>query len=385
MRRCCNVSNGRPYFLVNVGHVRHKINGFSLFAKELQLKEGVLKAKDLAKGQENMKVVSKYWRRLPTKERNEYNKRAREIETMKVQNSDKAFNDFNLLMRLVYRSGDVAGAGDEAFTARMVSNTMAQLKSDHRKKLRKEFITRTVDIDSKTKEQMRHISWYFPRMRYFDSFTDMLRAVAPTQKELFIGVSRVLQVHRSSSHHSLAALNQKYESMKRAHLLKFLPITDEDTAAFERFCASNCANFDVEAFNIMRLFAQYRGLITAKKAPPGKEAVQYKMLMESDRFRESLYFKALRNLERAKAGRSADHGTYISYFHPDGVSVPPSTYVIDTSLCDVRVATLLAETRFGMSVYDDVMERTSCFRDPESNNLLQKAYIFPMRRRRDKE
>ncbi|CBH14194.1 hypothetical protein, conserved [Trypanosoma brucei gambiense DAL972] len=385
MRRCCCAKSGRPQFLIDSPHVRHSINGFALFTKELQMEKGVLKAKDLKKGQDNMKVISSHWKQLSNKERNDYNRRAREIGAMRVPNTEKAFNDFNLLMRLIYRSEDIAGAGDETFTARMVSNTMAQLNPDQKKKLRKEFVTPPTNIENKTKEQMRHISWYYPHMRYFDSFTDMLQSVAPTRKELFIAVSRVLRVNRTASQQSLAALNQKFESLKGTHLNKFRPIGEEDITSFEKYCASNCAGFDVHAFNIIRLFAQFRGLVTAKNSPKGQEAIQYKMLMEADRFRESLYFKALRNLERAKAGRTADHGTYISYFYPDGVSVPPKTYGIETHLNDVHVATLLAETRFGRSVYDDVLERTGCFRSKEANQLLRETYINPTSKKKGKE
>lgn len=379
MRRCCFFSgDGLPPFITRVMHARHHINGFSLFAKELQEKEGLLTAKNLRHGWGNMRVVSRRWQQLTRGERQRYNARAREVLVLKAHDNDKSFNDFNLLMRLFFQTENVAGAGDEAFTAHMAKNTLTQLKSTEKKKLREKLIPKTVRMTGK-KELPAPRSWYSPRMRYFESFAEMLRAVAPTQKALFEAVSRVLKINKLISGDALKYLSQKYDVLPEEARAKFKPITEEEAPLFERYCASHCATFDVERFDIVRLFAQYRGLATAKTSLPEPEATQYRMLMEADRFRESLYFKTMRNLERAKAGRSTDQGTYISHIHPDGVSIPPETYVINSSVSDVEIATMLAETRHGKSVYDDVMERAGCFRPTLANQLLNETYVSPTR------
>ncbi|RNF13830.1 uncharacterized protein Tco025E_06036 [Trypanosoma conorhini] len=364
-----------------MAQARHSINGFSLFAKEIQEKERILTAKSLRRGHENMRVVSQRWRELTRGERRRYNARANEIGVLRTHDSEKSFNDFNLLMRLLFRSDDVASAGDETFTARMAKNTLTQLKSEQKEKLREKLVPKKLRTAKKTtnSERALPIAWYFPEMRYFASFVEMLRAVAPTQKALFTAVSRVLEVNRIVSGDSWANLSQKFDALTEEERDKFRPITDEDASSFEKYCASHCATFDVEHFDIVRLFAQYRGLATAKTHLPEPEATQYRMLMESDRFRESLYFKALRNLERAKAGRSTDQGTYISHIHPDGVTVQPKTYLVQSSMSDVEIATLLAETRYGKSVYDDVIDRARCFRLEKANRLLAEAYLSPTR------
>ncbi|KEG13907.1 hypothetical protein DQ04_00721090 [Trypanosoma grayi] len=383
MRRCCFFSGkGHPPHGVHVTQARHHINGFSLFAKELQEKEGLLKAKSFRNGRENMRVVSRHWKELGRGERHRYNQRAREIAVLRAHNSDKAFNDFNLLMRLLFRTDDVAGAGDEVFTAHMARNTLTQLKSNHREKLREKLLPEAASTSRKNRkanERALPMAWYFPHMRYFESFVEMLRAVAPTQKALFVAVSRVLAINKLFTGDAISNLSEKFDALTEEEVEMFKPVSDEDAPRFERYCASHCATYDIENFDIVRLFAQYRGLITARTSLPEPEATKYKMLMEADRFRESLYFKALRNLERAKAGRSTDHGTYISHIHPDGVTVPPETYAIVSSLSDVEIAKMLAETRLGQSVYDDVMDRTSCFRHDMANQLLSETYLSPVR------
>ncbi|ORC88216.1 uncharacterized protein TM35_000182730 [Trypanosoma theileri] len=386
MRRCCSFSgNGPSPLLTSVVYARHHINGFSLFARELQEHKGILKARSFRHGRDNMRVVSQHWHQLTPGQRHRYNARAREILVLKAKNTDKAFNDFNLLMQLLFQTEDVAGAGDEVFTAHMAKNTLTQLNSGHKEKLRKKLLPKDVIQAPKKSGTVLPLSWYFPHMRYFESFVEMLRAVAPTQKALFIAVSRVLDINRRPTKGYMSSISKKYDQLTEEDKDKFKPITDEDAPVFEKYCASHCATFDIENFDIVRLFAQYRGLITARTSLPEPEATQYKMLMEADRFRESLYFKALRNLERAKAGRSTDHGTYISHIHPEGVSIPPQTYSIKTSMDDVVVATLLAETRLGKSVYDDVIERTSCFRQEMANQLLQETYLSPERKTKREE
>ncbi|EKG01968.1 hypothetical protein TCSYLVIO_007025 [Trypanosoma cruzi] len=380
MRRYCLLSgNAQSFQGARMAQARHHINGFSLFAKEIQEKEQVLTAKNLRNGHENMRVVSRRWQQLTRGQRHLYNKRAHEIGVLKVRDNEKSFNDFNLLMRLLFRSEEMSHAGDEFFTAHMARNTLTQLKSEHKKKLREKLVPKTLRDKNKKKERALPAAWYFPQMRYFESFVEMLRSVAPTQKALFTAVSRVLAVNRIVSGDLWENLSKKFDALTEEERAKFSPITDEDAPRFERYCASHCATFDVERFDIVRLFAQYRGLVTAKTSLPEPEATQYKMLMESDRFRESLYFKALRNLERANAGRSTDQGTYISHIHPDGVNVPPKTYLIYSRMSDVEIATLLAETRYGKSVYDDVMDRAGCFRLEKANALLTGTYLAPER------
>ncbi|RNF00667.1 hypothetical protein TraAM80_07514 [Trypanosoma rangeli] len=372
--------NAQPLWGACTAQTRHNINGFSLFAKEIQEKERILTAKNLRRGQENMRVVSQRWRELTRGERQRYNARANEIGVLKAHDSEKSFNDFNLLMRLLFRSDDMASAGDEVFTAHMAKNTLTRLKSEQKKKLREKMVPKALRTAKKqTRERTLPIAWYFPEMRYFTSFVEMLRAVAPTQRALFTAVSRVLAINRIISDDSWTHLSRKFDALAEEDRDMFRPVTDEDAPSFEKYCASHCATFDVARFDIVRLFAQYRGLVTAKTSLPEPEATQYKMLMESDRFRESLYFKALRNLERAKAGRSTDQGTYISHIHPDGVTVLPQTYLIQSSMSDVEIATLLAETRYGKSVYDDVMDRARCFRLDKANQLLGETYLSPAR------
>ncbi|KAG8340696.1 hypothetical protein ERJ75_001012300 [Trypanosoma vivax] len=378
MRRCWSFDSFgcRTPLLVGASHVRHHINGFSLFVKELQEKEGLLTADSLQKGQGNMRLMSQHWKNLTKEDRNRYNKRAREMAAIKVQDNTRSFSDFNILMRLVHKSKEVGTIGDESFTSHMVRNTMSRLKSPQKAVLRQKYSPKTVAVEQDTSKQFQPLSWLFPPMRYFESFCEMLQAVAPTQKDLFVAVSRTVKCSRNS-YDTMVALERKFDSLKAQDREKFKPITEEDAAKFEKYCAYHCATFYPERFDIVRLFAQFRGLAVAKTALPEPEATQYRMLMEADRFRESLYFKALRNLERAKAGRSADHGTYISHFHPEGVPIPPKTYKIQSELNDVEIATMLAETRFGRSVYDDVVERTRCFRPLDSNRLLEDTYLAP--------
>ncbi|KAG5509174.1 hypothetical protein JKF63_06183 [Porcisia hertigi] len=351
--------------------VRTKMTGFNLFTKHVQEERKVLKARSFEKGRANMRIMARLWRKLPVCRRAMYNEWALQRDTFVSSDPEKKNNTFNLLMRLFSSDKVLLKAGDESFTALMAKSTMhAMRKQDIRRlqaKLKiKAFCTsKDRPYVSVTASYKRFVS---PDMLLFNSFTEMQRSVAPTRRSAFAAITKALSVSNITVSGEEYVM-KRYKTLSPEQRNWFAPISDSEAPFFEMFCASRCAGFNRRRFEIIRLFASFRGV----EIDLGSNAIQdelYRSFINTDRSRDGIYFRARRSLERLEALRSSDCGSFIAKRLPESRKVDPAAYGIDTCLDDVGVATVLAETRVGRSVYDDVITRASILRAKDKNKQL---------------
>ncbi|KAG5482951.1 hypothetical protein LSCM1_06992 [Leishmania martiniquensis] len=364
--------------------VRTKMTGFNLFTQQMQKEKRVLKARTFEKGYENMRTMARLWEQLPANRRAWYYARARQRDALMAGDPEKKNNTFNLLMRLFGRNKVLLKAGDERFIAQMAKSTIRGMSSQDTQKLREQLkVTafRTSKEQSYASVTSRFKRFVCPDMLLFDSFTEMQRSVAPTRKSAFAAITKLLSVC------NVTVSGEEYV-MKRYSLLSpevqnvFAPISDLEAPFFETFCACRCAGFDRKRFDIMRLFASFRGIEVDLSNNPARDQL-FRSLINTDRSRDGLYFRARRSLERLEKLRSSDCGLFIAKKLPPSISIDPAVYGIDSKLDDVSVATLLAETRAGQSVYDDVLTRASILRTKEKNKQLavyNVAQMMPIER-----
>ncbi|KAG5509330.1 hypothetical protein GH5_06420 [Leishmania sp. Ghana 2012 LV757] len=364
--------------------VRTKMTGFSLFTQDMQRETRLLKARTFEKGSQNMRIMAKLWQQLPACRRAMYHARARQRDALMARDPEKKNNTFNLLMRLFGSDKVLLRAGDGSFTARMATSTMRAMSSQDVKRLREKlkvdaFFTSKGRSDAMvTSSFKRFIS---PNMLLFDSFTEMQRSVAPTRKSAFTAIMKLLSVSNFSVSGEEYVMN-RYSSLSPEVRNLFTPISDVEAPFFETFCASRCAGFDRKRFDIMKLFASFRGIEVDLGSNPVQEQL-FRSLINTDRSHDGIFFRARRSLERLEALRSSDCGLFIAKRLPRSIRIDPTTYSINSNLDDVSVATLLAETRSGQSVYDDVLTRASILRAKEKNKKLavyNVAQMMPIKR-----
>ncbi|CAJ1006985.1 hypothetical protein Q4I28_002299 [Leishmania naiffi] len=358
---------------------RTKMTGFNLFTQSMQKEKKVLKAKSLKGGYDNMRIMATLWGKLPAFRREMYNSQALQRAALMTGDPEKKHNTFNLLMRLFGSNKVLLTAGDESFTALMAKSTMHAMRSRDTRQLQeklkvKKFSTSTerphVNVASTFK---RFVS---PSMLLFNSFTEMQRSVTPTRKSAFTAVARL----RSFSNITISGeklVMHRYSSLPPELRNLFAPISDIEAPFFELFCASRCAGFNRKRFEIIRLFASFRGI----KVDLGSNAVQdqlFRSLVNTDRSRDGIYFRVHRSLERLEMLRSSDCGFFIAKRLLQSIKMNRAAYSLDSGLDDVSVATLLAETRSGQSVYDDVLTRAAILRTNEKNKQLSVYNVAQM-------
>ncbi|GET87343.1 hypothetical protein, conserved [Leishmania tarentolae] len=351
--------------------VRTKMTGFNLFTQDIQKERNVLKTKSFDGGHENMRIMAKLWKRLPLKQRVMYNTKALQRAALVTRDPEKKNNTFNLLMKLFGKDKMLLTAGNEAFTALMAKSTMHAMSQRDRRRLLEKL---KVDAFRTSKERSNRSGtsafrrFVSPSMLLFNSFTEMQRSVAPTRKSAFTAVTKVLSVCNLTVSGEKYVMD-RYSSLSPDLRNLFAPISDVEAPFFEMFCAARCAGFDWKHFEIIRLFASFRGI----KLDLGGNAMQdelFRSLLAADRSRDGVYFRARRSLERLEKLRSSDCGCFIARHLPQSANMPPAAYGVDSTLDDVSVATLLAETRCGHSVYDDVLTRAAVLRTKERNEKL---------------
>ncbi|CBZ25165.1 conserved hypothetical protein [Leishmania mexicana MHOM/GT/2001/U1103] len=351
--------------------VRTKMTGFNLFTQDMQKERKVLTTKSFKGGHENMRIMAKLWGELPLGQRAMYNTRALQRAALVVRDQERKNNTFNLLMKLFGRDKVLLTAGNETFTALMAKSTMHAMSHRDKNRLREKL---NVDALCTRKERFNeNVASTFkrfvsPNMLLFSSFTEMQRSVAPTRKSAFTAITKVLAVSNLTVSGEEYVM-KCYSSLSPEVRNLFAPISDVEAPFFEMFCGDRCAGFDRKRFEIIRLFASFRGI----EVDLGSNAVQdelFRSLINTDRSRDGIYFRVRRSLERLEKLRSSDCGLFIAKHLPQSVDVPPAAYGIHSSLDDVSVATLLAETRCGHSVYDDILTRAAMLRTKEKNKLL---------------
>ncbi|KAG5504673.1 hypothetical protein JIQ42_06515 [Leishmania sp. Namibia] len=364
--------------------VRTKMTGFSLFTQDMQRETRLLKARTFQKGSQNMQIMAKLWQQLPACRRAMYYARARQRDALMARDPEKKNNTFNLLMRLFGSDKVLLRAGDGKFTARMAKSTMHAMSSQDVKRLREKlkvdalFTSKGQSDAMVTSSFKRFIS---PNMLLFESFTEMQRSVAPTRKSAFAAITKLLSITNVSGSGEEYVMN-RYSSLSPEVRNLFAPISDVEAPFFETFCASRCAGFDRKRFDIMKLFASFRGIEVDLGSNPMQEQL-FRSLINTDRSHVGIFFRARRSLERLEALRSSDCGLFIAKRLPQSIRIDPTTYSINSNLDDVSVATLLAETRSGQSVYDDVLTRASILRAKEKNKKLavyNVAQMMPIKR-----
>ncbi|KAG5483108.1 hypothetical protein LSCM4_07325 [Leishmania orientalis] len=364
--------------------VRTKMTGFNLFAQDMQRETRLLKARTFEKGSQNMRVMAKLWQHLPACRRAMFHARARQRDALMVRDPEKKNNTFNLLMRLFGSDKVLLRAGDEKFTARMATSTMRAMSSQDVKRLREKMKVDALFTSKERSDAMVTSSFKrfsSPNMVLFESFTEMQRSVAPTRKSAFTAITKLLSVSNVSVSGEECVMN-RYSSLSPEVRNLFAPISDVEAPFFERFCASRCAGFDRKRFEIMKLFASFRGIEVDLGSNPMQEKL-FRSLINTDRSHDGIFFRARRSLERLEALRSSDCGLFIAKRLPQSIRIDPTTYSINSNLDDVSVATLLAETRSGQSVYDDVLTRASFLRAKEKNKKLavyNVAQMMPIKR-----
>lgn len=358
------------------------LTGFSLFTRETQNTQRVLKATSLKAGaKENMRVVAKLWHGLSRNAKRKWNERAAAARKRGYHDEEKKNNAFNLVMRVFAQSdGVLLNAGNEKFTAMLAKRTCAALSPAQVNAVRQHFhidtsapaLRRTPrNAGAHRKRLCSHFRMVNPDMRLFSSFTEMQRAVAPTREAGFISVSQVVGKF-SVSAAGQRSLRERFRTLKPERLDEFSPISDEEAPAFEAFCASKCVLLDPHRFSILSLFAEFRGIAAMREKPSSTQVSIYRSLAAMDRVRDSLYHKVYRILLCVKACRSSDCSVYIASTTPTDLSIPPTAYAVDGgTLSDVDVARMLAETRTGQSVYDDLLNRASVLRPHDRQKLLE--------------
>ncbi|KPA75029.1 hypothetical protein ABB37_08718 [Leptomonas pyrrhocoris] len=350
---------------------RTRMTGFNLFTQETQRQRRVLKSKNMKDGRKNMQIMSSLWEQLTQRRREIYNERARQRNALKLSDPVKKNNTFNLIMRLFGAEKIMLNAGDEAFIARIAKSTMQVMNQKDNRKLRAKL---KVEDNSAAKGKTAcSITSAFkrfsnPHMMFFDSFTEMQRSVAPTRKIAFSNISKLVSLSNVSESGEEYVI-QSFNSLSADESNLFSPISDVEAPYFEVFCATRCGNMDYKHFNILHLFAMFRGIEVYIPQNQERERL-YRSLLSSYRAHDGVYYRARRCLERLEAPRSSDCGLYITKRTPAPVKIAPSTYGIEQSWDDVSVATVLAETRHEQSVYDDILVRAALLRSEEKNALL---------------
>lgn len=214
-------------------------------------------------------------------------------------------------------------------------------------------------------------------MKYFSSFTEMQRAVAPTRLRAYIAVCKSLAPYTERQTHD-ARMQRSFHALRAEEQHTFAPITDAEASAFETFCAQHAAPMNPHQFDISRLFAQFRGMATSRRcnaraASPREQL--YRSLMAEDKAQDGLYSRVRRTLQRISAQRSSDAGLYLLPRMPlPRRAVPPSMYALQPCINEVAVSTLLAMTRQNCCVYDDVLQRAAVLRPREAAAALEARY-----------
>ncbi|CAJ1020353.1 hypothetical protein, conserved [Leishmania lindenbergi] len=358
---------------------RTKMTGFNLFTQSMQKEKKVLKAKSLKGGYGNMRIMATLWGKLPAFRREMYNSQALQRAALMTGDPEKKHNKFNLLMRLFGSNKVLLKAGDESFTALMAKSTMHAMSSKDTRQLQEKLKVKTFS----TSKERPHVNvastfkrFVSPSMLLFNSFTEMQRSVTPTRKSAFTAVAQL----RSFSNITISGeklVMHRYSSLPPELRNLFAPISDIEAPFFELFCASRCAGFNRKRFEIIRLFASFRGI----KVDLGSNAVQdqlFRSLVNTDRSRDGIYFRVHRSLERLEMLRSSDCGFFIAKRLLQSIKMNRAAYSLDSGLDDVSVATLLAETRSGQSVYDDVLTRAAILRTNEKNKQLSVYNVAQM-------
>lgn len=350
---------------------RTKVTGFSLFTQEMQQEQRVLSSKSLRAGQANMRVMSKLWSKLTKRRKELYNERARQRSLLKVRDSMKKNNTFNLLMRLLGSEEILQNVGDETFMAHVARNTMLAMKPKDAEKLRTRMkVSHKAPSQSNAPCTSTSTFKRFanPHMMFFDSFTEMQHSVAPTRHTAFTAISKLVSLCNVSEAGEEFVV-KSFDALSREDTLLFAPISDAEAPYFEVFCATRCGTLDFRCFNILQLFMAFRGIDAAAPPQPQRERI-YRSLLSSDRSHDGVFYRARRCLERLENLRSSECGVYIAQRASQPATVPTTAYGIENSSDDVMVATLLAETRRDQSVYDDILVRASMLRSDKNKALL---------------
>lgn len=220
-------------------------------------------------------------------------------------------------------------------------------------------------------------------MRYYRSFTDMLRVLAPTQKLLYFE----LCAHFSRADFStqfLLAVTKRYNHLSEEKKWLFRPITNKEMLKFERFCCLHCGGMKKECIDIISLFADFRGLQSVsfskhtfkkgneKENPEEQRSAKemqevYKGILSCDSIHDGDFFRARRALGKLEALRSSDCGRYLfrrQQTQKGHTVVPTAAYTVRRfrELDDVSIAEMLTCTRQGSSVYDEVVDRVAGLR-----------------------
>lgn len=234
-----------------------------------------------------------------------------------------------------------------------------------------------------------HKRW--KNMSFYQSFTDMLLVVAPTEKMLYFEVCAKYSNSTFSQQFLLSAERQYNELSVEAKAL-FRPITDKEKRKFERFCSLHCGGLNKENFDIVSLFAAFRGIKPLPHSVAGaqmserkcmcEDAVRaleihdiYKSFLSADSIHDSDFYRARRAMSKLQLLRSSDCGWYLHRHHQSHhgyTIVPAEAYTLrcDCKLDEVTVAEMLVSIRQARSVYDEVLERANFLRTKAHSEKL---------------
>lgn len=206
-----------------------------------------------------------------------------------------------------------------------------------------------------------------------DTFTEMIKTVAPTRLDLFVAVAAHIK-ERHGGAVSVEATKDRFRALSSQDQAVFRQIRAEEESKFEKFCSKNAASaFLNGSIDIVALYTAFRGI---KPLPTNHKTHVidglYKSLLSTDTIHDSELLRTKRALSRLAYQRSSDCGVYL---HRSRASphIDPRSYTLRSlsTLDTLSVAELLVDTRKGMSVYDDVLVRTNLLRSPlHSKDLM---------------
>lgn len=349
-------------------------SGFQLFSEEL-LTKNVALIKHFSNDPELKRpVLEAIWKSLTLQRRRSYNERANLLSVVKHQQYRKPTTE-DAVLYFLRKEKNLVKWTNPSFLESLAQTSAASLSAHQKKKLKSLFLSdnqKLSNVALSLKEEQANGKW--TNMAHFNSFTDMLRVLAPTRKILYLQVTASFS-GESLSKPFLIAAARHYTALSEDERQIFAPIKDRERLKFERFCGMNCGGMNKGKLDIIALFAAFRGIMPLDKKNELDSARElYKTFLSMDHVHDSDFLRARRALTRFDIQRSSEAGLYILKHRGKAMSasVSPDTYMIHhlPSLDDITVAEMLVSTRLGCSVYDDVLERADMLRTKANSKKL---------------
>lgn len=391
-------------FLSSGGQIKHRILasscclicGRALFENEVLEKNSLLLERFKAEPHQRNDVLQCMWKSLTIERRKAFNAKARVLSVFDCYPKKKEYplstedlvlkrlrEDYR--MRNYLSSSGCSGSEKEAsemFLSGMARVAASHLPSRHKSALEKLSIAENRNVLRRFLEpQKARERW--TNMLFYQSFTDMLRTLAPTPKILYFELCALFS-RTDFSPRFLCCVANRYNALPEEDKTLFRPIESKEKLRFERFCCLHCGGMSKECIDIISLFAAFRGLQPIirginpiysrikKGDAEGKEAMKemdsvYKGFLSCDSIHDGDFFRARRALSKLKSLRSSECGKYLyrrQQLEWGHSGVPTDAYRLRCArdLDEVAVAEMLVSTRHGSSVYDEVLDRANVLR-----------------------